>query len=81
MSNSQKTKYKNAITGYQVRVAKNSKFTGAKTAKVKGIGKTQVTVKNLQKKTTYYVQYRSYKTVGSATYYSKWSSTKKAKTK
>ena len=81
MSKSQKTKYKNAITGYQVRVAKSSKFTGAKTAKVKGIGKTQVTVGGLQKKTTYYVQYRSYKTVGSATYYSKWSSTKKAKTK
>lgn len=81
MSKSQRTKYKNAITGYQVRVATNSQFTGAKTVKVKGITKTRAAVSGLKAKTTYYVQYRAYKTVGSATYYSKWSGTKKAKTK
>ena len=81
MSKKQRKKYKNVITGYQVRVATNSNFTGAKYASAKGIKKTSKVVKGLKKKTTYYVQYRSYKTVGSATYYSKWSSTKKAKTK
>ena len=81
MSKKQKNKYKNAITGYQVRVSTNSSFSNAKYVKVKGITKTKATVKGLKKKTNYYVQYRSYKTVGSATYYSKWSGTKKAKTK
>lgn len=81
MSKSQKSKYKNVITGYQVRVATKSNFSNAKYKKVKGISKTSATVKGLKKKTTYYVQYRSYKVVGSATYYSKWSSKKKAKTK
>ena len=81
MTSSQKTKYKGGITGYQVRVSKKSNFTNAKYVKVKGAGTTNVTVKQLKRKTTYYIQYRSYKTVGSATYYSKWSKTKKAKTK
>ena len=81
MSKKQKKKYKPAITGYQVRVSTKSNFSNAKYIKVKGISKTKVTVKKLKRKTKYYMQYRSYKTVGSATYYSKWSSTKKAKTK
>ena len=81
MSKSQKAKYKSAITGYQVRIAKNSKFTKAKYVKVKGYAKDSVTVKKLKRKTTYYVQYRAYKTVGSKTYYSKWSGKKKVKTK
>lgn len=81
MSKSQKAKYKSAITGYQVRVAKNSKFTKAKYVKVKGYAKDNVIVKKLKRKTTYYVQYRVYKTVGSKTYYSKWSGKKKVKTK
>ena len=82
MSKKQKKKiYKNVITGYQVRVSTSSNFANARYASVKGIAKTKVTIKGLQKKTTYFVQYRSYKTVGSATYYSNWSSVKKAKTK
>ncbi len=82
MSKNQKTKtYKNVITGYQVRVSTSSNFANAKYASVKGITKTSKIVKGLKRKTTYYVQYRSYKTVGSTTYYSKWSGTKKAKTK
>ena len=81
MSKKQKAKYKSAITGYQVRVSTSSKFSNAKMVKTKGISKTQVTVKGLKKKKKYYVQYRSYKTVGSVTYYSKWSKTKKARTK
>ena len=81
MSKKQKKQYKSVITGYQVRISTNSKFTNAKYVNVKGYTKTKVTVKGLKKKTTYYVQYRSYKTVGSAAYYSNWSSVKKAKTK
>lgn len=82
MSKNQKKKtYKNVITGYQVRVSTSSNFANAKYASVKGIAKTSKTVKGLKRKTTYYVQYRSYKTVGSATYYSNWSGTKRAKTK
>ncbi|MBR0457349.1 MAG: S8 family serine peptidase [Firmicutes bacterium] len=81
MTSSQKTKYKGGITGYQVRVSRNSNFSNAKYVKVTGATKTYAVVKNLKRKTTYYIQYRSYKTVGSTTYYSKWSAKKKAKTK
>ena len=81
MSKSQRKKYKNVITGYQVRVSTYKNFAYAKYANVRGITKTAATVKGLKKKTYYYVQYRSYKTTGSGTYYSKWSGTKKAKTK
>ena len=81
MSKKQKKKYKGVITGYQVRVSTNASFSGAKYASVKGLTKTKATVKGLKKKTYYYVQYRSYKTTGSGTYYSKWSGIKRAKTK
>ena len=81
LSASQQARYKRAITGFQVRVSKSSKFTKAKYVKVKGIARSEATVKGLKRKTKYYVQYRAYKTVGSVTYYSKWSSKKKVKTK
>jgi subtilisin family serine protease len=81
MSKSQQTKYRSAITGFQVRVSKSSKFTNAKYVRVQGITKTSATVKGLKRKTKYYVQYRVYKTVGKKTYYSKWSGKKKVKTK
>lgn len=81
MSSGQKIKYRSAITGFQVRVSKSSKFTKAKYVKVKGSTKTSATVKGLKRKTKYYVQYRAYKKVGSVTYYSKWSGKKKVKTK
>ncbi len=81
LSKKQKKQYKSVITGYQVRVSTNSSFSGAKYVRVKGLTKTKATVKGLKKKTYYYVQYRSYKTTGSGTYYSKWSGIKRAKTK
>lgn len=81
MSKSQQTKYRSAITGFQVRVSKSSKFTNAKYVRVQGITKTSATVKGLKRKTKYYVQYRAYKTVGKKIYYSKWSGKKKVKTK
>ena len=77
----QRAKYKSAITGFQVRVSKSSKFKKAKYVKVKGYARSSATVKGLKRKTKYYVQYRAYKKVGSVTYYSKWSSKKKVKTK
>ena len=77
----QLAKYKGAITGFQVRVSKSSKFTKAKYVKVKGYTRSSATVKGLKRKTKYYVQYRAYRKVGSVTYYSKWSSKKKTKTK
>ncbi len=81
MTSSQKTKYKGGITGYQVRVSRNSNFSNAKYVKVTGATKTYAVVKNLKRHKTYYIQYRSYKTVGSTTYYSKWSSKKKTRTR
>ena len=81
MTAGQQAKYRSAVTGFQVRVSRNSKFTKAKYVKVRGISRSEVTVKGLKRKTKYYVQYRTYKIVGSVTYYSKWSSKKRAKTK
>lgn len=81
MSKKQKKTYKSLITGYQARAALNKNFSGAKCKNVKGYTKTSVTIKGLAKKKTYYVQYRTYKTVGGKTYYSKWSGTKSVKTK
>lgn len=81
MSDKQKAKYKSAITGYQVRVSKYKSLKSAKYVKVAGYAKTSVTVKGLKRKTTYYMQYRSYKKVGNTVYYSKWSAKRKTKTK
>ena len=81
MSKSQKRAYKYQITGYQVRVARNADFSEAKYGSIRGYSKTSKTIKGLAKKKKYYVQYRSYKTVGGATYYSGWSSVRVKKTK
>ena len=81
MSKSQKEKYGSAITGYQARVSTSSSFKNAKDVKVTGVSKTSVYVKGLKRKTTYYVQYRTNKVVGSTIYCSKWSDTKKITTK
>lgn len=69
---------KSRITGYQVQLATDSKFTkGVKTYKVKGYKKTSKKIKSLKRKTKYYVRVRTY--LGS--YYSGWSSVKSTKTK
>lgn len=62
------------VSGYQIQYCTNSSFNGAKTIK-KGSGYDNVTLKNL-KKAKYYVRIRSYKTIGSNTYYGAWSSSK-----
>lgn len=63
-------------TGYQVRYSTTSKFTAGKTTTIK-LNKNTTTSKSVTKLSAnkkYYVQVRTYKTVGGKTYYSGWSS-------
>ena len=70
------------ITGYQVQVATNKKFTkNKKTVTVKGAKKTTATVKKLKGGKKYYVRIRTYKTVNGKKYYSSWTKVKSVKTK
>lgn len=65
------------ITGYQVQIARDKKFTKSlKSYKVKGYSKTSKKITGRSRKTTYYVRVRTY--LGS--YYSGWSSVKMVKT-
>ena len=79
----QKTKMsKSRITGYQIVLATNSKFTkNKKTITVKGYNKNSKEVKNLKGGKKYYVKIRTYKTVSGINYYSPWSKVKIVKTK
>lgn len=70
------------ITGYEVQYATDSKFT--KGVESYTISKDLVASKQKTKmkgKTKYFVRVRTYKTVGSKTYYSTWSKTKSVTTK
>ncbi len=68
---------KSRITGYQVQVARNSKFTtGKKTLTVKGYSITSKRITKLTSKKKYYVRIRTYRTVSGVKYYSKWSKVK-----
>lgn len=68
------------VTGYEICIATNSKFTsGKKTAKIKSNKTTSYTFKGLKKGKTYYVRTRAYKKVGSTTYYSSYSKATKIK--
>ena len=70
------------VTGYQVMVATNSKFTkNKKTATVKGYTKVSKKMTGLKAKTKYYVKVRTYKTVKGVKIYSNWSKVKTLKTK
>jgi hypothetical protein len=70
------------ITGYQIQLATNSKFTkNKKTVKVEGYKKVSKKVTGLKGGKKYYVRVRTYMTVGDTTYYSKWSAKKSIKTK
>ena len=68
------------ITGYQIQYGTRSSFKGAK-VKTAGAGKTNLTIKKLKAKKTYYVRIRTYRKVGAQTYYSAWSAKKKVKTR
>lgn len=66
-------------TGYQVQYSTNSKFTSKTSKTYKGASVVTKTYKSLKKAKTYYVKVRTYKKVGSTTYYSAWSTVKKVK--
>ena len=70
------------VTGYQVQVATNKKFTkNKKTVTVKGAKKTSAIAKKLKGGKKYYVRVRAYKTVNGKKYYSSWSKIKTANVK
>ena len=75
------TKYSKA-SGYQIYVARNSKFTkGKKLKTIKGYKNTSGKITKLSGKKVYYVKVRSYKTVSGKKYYGDWSSVKKVRVK
>ena len=63
------------VGGYQIQYSVKSNFAKAKTVKVTGAKKSNVTIAKWAKK-KYYVRVRSFKKVGKTTYYSAWSTTK-----
>ncbi len=72
---------KSRITGYQILLATNGKFTkGKKTVNVAGYSKISKKVTGLKGGKRYYVKVRTYKKIGNAKYYSKWSGVKSVKT-
>lgn len=73
---------KSRITGYQIKLATNSKFTqNKKIVNVKGYKKSKNKVNKLKSKTKYFVKIRTYKTVNGKKFFSSWSKVKKVKTK
>ena len=70
------------ITGYQIQLATNSKFTAnKKLAEVKKYGTKSKKVTGLKGGKKYYVRIRTYKKIGSTKYYSPWSKAKKVTAK
>lgn len=70
------------ITGYEIQLATNSKFTtGKKTVTVSGYGKVSKVVSSLKGSQKYYVRIRTYKTVSGVKYYSPWSAVKSVTTR
>ncbi|HIU69548.1 MAG TPA: SH3 domain-containing protein [Candidatus Scubalenecus merdavium] len=67
-------------TGYEVRYATRSDFGNAKTNTYAGTDETVLTVTGRAYDAKYYVQARTYKTVGTTTYYSDWSSSQEVTT-
>ena len=72
---------KSRISGYQILLATNGKFTkGKKTVNVAGYSKISKKVTGLKGGKRYYVKIRTYKKIGNTKYYSKWSGVKSVKT-
>ena len=73
---------KSRITGYQIQVATNKKFTAnKKTVTVKGYRKASRTIKDLKAGKKYFVRIRTYKIINSKKYYSAWSKVRKVRTR
>ena len=69
-------------TGYQIRLCKNAKFSsGVKTYTIKNNKTLTYTVKKLSRKTGYYTQIRTFKTIKGKHYFSAWSKSFGRKTK
>ncbi len=69
-------KVSSQASGYQIRYSTKSSMSGAKTVTVKKYKTSSKTISRLKKKKKYYVQIRTYKTVGKEKYYSDWSAKK-----
>lgn len=69
------------VTGYQIEYSLKKSFANSKTATIKDKTTVSKLIKNLKAGKTYYVRIRTYKTVGSAEYYSAWSAAKSVKVK
>ncbi len=75
-----KWKKNTGVTGYQILYSTSSKFTKSTTRTVT-VSKNKTTssaIKKLKSSKKYYVKIRTYKKVGKTSYYSDWSSVKKA---
>ena len=72
---------KNAkANGYQIQYSTDKTFkSGNKAVTVTGASTVSKVIGNLTKGKTYYVRIRTYKTVGSAKYWSVWSAAKSVK--
>lgn len=68
-------------TGYQIRYSTKSDMTKAKTVTISKNSTTAKTISKLSGNKKYYVQIRTYKTVGNTKYYSGWSGKKAVTTK
>ncbi|MGN0295199.1 MAG: CAP domain-containing protein [Lachnospiraceae bacterium] len=66
-------------SGYQLKYASSSNFSGAKTKTFRGNKSVTTSVNELTKGKIYYVKIRAYKTVENTKYYSSWSVVKKVK--
>ena len=75
-----KWKERQNITGYQIEYSMKVDFQDALRLNVRKT-KNNVTIRNLEGDTTYYVRIRTFRKVGKKVYFSAWSSTKVAKTK
>ena len=73
---------KSRISGYQIQLATDKKFTkNKKTVNVKGYKRASKKIKKLKGGKKYYIRIRTYKTLKGTKYYSKWSKVKRIKTK
>ncbi|MCQ2507705.1 MAG: fibronectin type III domain-containing protein [Dorea sp.] len=61
------------VSGYQIQYAADSKFTSPVSINVKGNSTFLYSLKNLKEAKKYYVRVRTYKKVGTKTYYAVWS--------
>ena len=64
--------------GYEIQYSTSGRFAST-TTKTASAGSTKKTIKKLNKKKTYYIRVRSYKTVDGTKVYSAWSAVKKVK--